>query len=520
MFLLATNLISAQVSTNIESQKTFGGNQNDFMTSGLKLSNGDFIYSGWSYSPPSSEKTSTNHGENDFWIISYNSSDLFQWDISIGGNLMDGSYSMIETSDGNILLGGFSNSPISGNKTSTHYGENDFFLTKIDVSGNILWQNSYGGTNQDYLNSIIELSTGELILAGTSNSNISGVKTENSRGSNDFWIIKTDENGVIIWDKTIGGAQSDNLYEVTLDENDNIYLFGSSLSSISGEKTENNYGSIDNWIVKLNSDGTILWDKTVGGSSTELGGGIELFNSNLYVITGSISNTSGLKTEDSRGDFDFWVYKLDLDGNFIFDKTIGGNGLDGSPFIKSTPFDNLLIGGSSNSSISGEKEHNNIGLRDYWALEIDTNAVILWQRTIGGTSINELTEAIIQSPNEIRLIGQSDSNISGDKNENSRGGFDFWIVDLSTTLNIEELNGVISLTIFPNPTTESIQLSDNLTSEEQYHLIIFDQSGRKVYEKSDFSLSEKITVNSFDTGIYSVVLSSGKKVFSASFVKN
>ncbi|MBL0052467.1 MAG: hypothetical protein IPP29_13625 [Bacteroidetes bacterium] len=121
--------------------------------------------------------------------------------------------------------------------------------SKIDSLGNIVWQNTIGGSGDDLLYSITAASDGGYILGGWSSSNTSGDKTENCNGYNDYWVVKIDSLGAIVWQNTIGGSGSDELNSITSSPDGGYVLGGWSRSNISGDKTENCNGANDYWVV-------------------------------------------------------------------------------------------------------------------------------------------------------------------------------------------------------------------------------------------------------------------------------
>src|SRR6185436_104985 len=178
-------------------------------------------------------------------------------------------YSIQQTADGGYILGGTSASDISGDKTENSNGSYDYWIIKTDSSGNIQWQNTIGGSDADLLISIEQTNDGGYILGGWSKSNISGDKTENTNGIEDYWIVKTDASGNIQWQNTIGGNNYDELCSIRQTIDGGYILGGTSGSDISGDKTENSNGTLDYWIVKTNSTGTIQWQNTIGGSAVD-----------------------------------------------------------------------------------------------------------------------------------------------------------------------------------------------------------------------------------------------------------
>src|SRR5690606_38633115 len=274
----------------------------------------------------SSEKTENSRGGFDYWVVKIDESGNIEWDKTLGGDQDDILNSILQTTDNGYLLGGYSESGISGEKTENSRGDFDYWILKLDNSGNIEWQTTIGGNDSELLSSMIQTTDGGFLVGGYSKSNISGEKTENSRGGNDCWIIKLNSSGNIEWQKTIGGSGTDYLFSL-IETNDSGYLIGTtSTSNISGEKTENSNGYSDYWVLKLNNTGNIIWQNTIGGNQEDFLKDIIQTSDGKYMLAGwSYSNISGDKIENSRGEEDYWILKIDEIGEIIWQKTIGGD---------------------------------------------------------------------------------------------------------------------------------------------------------------------------------------------------
>ena len=520
VFIFASNLIiHAQVNTTIINQKTFGGSNIDFSATGVICQNGDYVVAGSSLSTISGDKIDTTRGLQDFWILRYNSSMTALWQKTFGGTNGDILYSIIETSDGGFLCGGSSDSPISGDKTISNVGLTDFWLIKLDANGNIIWQKTYGGSDVDVLKSIVELNDGSFILAGGSNSPISGDKTENSRGNGDFWIIKINNNGDKIWDKTIGGTDAEDLTFISNVNNTELILSGTSLSNISFEKSENSYGTYDNWVVKIDTSGNLIWDKTIGGSFQDYLGNAVFTSNGIYVISQSFSDISGTKTQNSKGQSDYWVTKLDINGNIIWDKTIGSDWYDIPRSITVTNDGQLLLSGHSWSGVSGDKTEATNGIYDFWLVSIDTSGNILWQKTIGGSDWDQLSVTLEISDNHYLLIGDSKSNISGDKTENSRGQEDYWIVEITSTVGIEEMNSNF-ISVYPNPANENITINFYPNKNSTKEIFIFDITEKIIYTSTASATSEKVDVSFLQNGVYILKVIDGNEESTFKLIKH
>jgi hypothetical protein len=427
--IFAGNLFSQPTIVN---QKTIGGNGGDNLQDICLTNDGGIIVGGYSNSGISGEKTKKSRGVYDYWVVKLNKHQKIQWNKTIGGSSFDELTAVQQTSDGGYILGGFSNSKISGEKTQATRGGYDYWIVKLDSSGSIEWDKTIGGNSDDELNSLQQTSDGGYILGGYSASDVSGEKTQISRGGGyDYWIVKVDNLGNIEWDKTIGGNGYDNLHSLQQTNDGGFILGGTSTSGISGEKTQISRGIEDYWIVKVDNLGNIQWDKTIGGNSDDELYSLQQTRDGGYILGGtSYSGISGEKSQRSRGVTDYWIVKVDNVGNIQWDKTVGGNGYDNLHSLQQTNDSGFILGGASTSGLSGEKTENNEGNYDYWIVKLNENGHIQWDKTIGGNGYDNLYSINEISKNHYAMGGGSFSGISFDKTDTSRGSSDYWIVYL------------------------------------------------------------------------------------------
>lgn len=362
-----------------------------------------------------------------------------EWQNTIGGALDDVLYSVQQTTDGGYILGGYSNSTNTGDKVEVGNGDYDYWVIKLDSVGNLIWQNTIGGNSGDFLFDIIQTIDGGYVLGGYSISNLSGDKTEGYLGSNDFWILKLDIFGNIEWQNTIGGSLND-LFSMEQTSDGGYILGGSSKSGISADKTEACIGGFDYWILKIDITGNIEWQHTIGGNQDDELTSIQQTSDNGYVIGGySLSGISGNKTEASMGGLDYWIVKLDSSGNIIWQNTIGGNLDDKLRSIKLTAEGGFILCGYSYSDVSGDKTEASIGpfgYADFWIIKTNSTGDIEWQNTIGG-EMNDIPWDISQCFDGGYILGgYSYSGVSGDKTEENQGNSDYWVVRLNESGNI------------------------------------------------------------------------------------
>lgn len=502
---------------NILWQKTIGGSGKDFLYDLKKTSDGGYIYGGSSESNISGDKTENTNGFTDIWLIKSDSEGQIEWQNTIGGNNFDIMHSIELTSDGGYIICGESDSNISGDKTENSRGFADFWILKLDSVGNVEWDRTIGGSDFDDVPYLKIIDNGYYIC-GSSWSDISGDKTENSRGYSDYWLLKLDFSGNIIWQKTIGGEMNDLPNAIVVTDDGGCIVGGYSESSISGEKTENSKGASDYWIVKVDETGTIEWDKTLGGSKSEILRSLIQTSDYGFLLTGrSWSDNSGDKTEDSKGEYDFWIVKVDATGTIEWDRTMGGNKFDDPFSAKQTSDGGYIIGGYSDSDISGDKTENGEGEFDFWLVNLNNLGIIESQNTIGGNNLDRINAVIQTNNGNYVLGGSSKSNISGDKTENSRGDYDFWIIKHAQTLGIEENPFATAISLYPNPTKNTLQLS---TQDKKINQVnIYTMTGSKVLQLDIDTVSPSVDVSNFASGVYFIQLYSGRNVALKKFVK-
>lgn len=420
---------------NIDWQSNAGGTGADEIYAVLGTADGGVLTGGFSSSGISGNKTVATYGATDYWVIKYNDAGAIEWQKAYGGSSNDYLYAIVETDDGGYLLGGASQSGITGVKTEALIGVSDYWIIKIDSLGNIIWQNTIGGTSTDNLNAMTKTADGGFILAGYSFSGISGDKTENPyNASSDYWIIKIDSLGNIVWQNTIGGNSTDNPKSVYCNPDGSSIVLGYSLSGATGDKTEANLGSYDFWVLKLSAAGGVLWQNSIGGNNADMpNSAVPAIDGGIIIGGYSGSGISGDKTEALIGIYDYWILKLNTSGNIVWQNTIGGTADDYLFKIVPNVADNkYFLFGYSYSGIGGDKTEAGDATANYWMLETNLSGTIVGQETIQATGYDFGYAASICVDGDYVVGGKSNSGIGGDKTENNNGDFDFWLVKMTT----------------------------------------------------------------------------------------
>ncbi|MCP9766851.1 T9SS C-terminal target domain-containing protein [Lacihabitans sp. LS3-19] len=453
LLYLISKLAMSQVPTK-DWDKTVGGNAYDYATAIVAANDGGFLILGSSSSGISGDKTEANRGgvnefgfpNNDYWAVKLNSLGQKEWEKTYGGNGEDFATAAVATSDGGFILAGYSNSGISGEKTQASKGGNDFWIIKISSTGQPIWDKSIGGSGRDEARAITSVSDGGFVIAGDSNSDISGDKTEDNPSSHvygDMWVVKINGAGTKIWDKQISGPGFDNSRSIVSTTDGGFLILGNSDSVIGYDKTESNRGVWDFWIIKLNNSGQILWDKTIGGNHSDVPYSLVPTNDGGFAILGhSSSDISFEKSEANFGSDDYWLVKINSSGIKEWDKAFGGTGYERPRVVVALQDGSFILAGSSESPISGSKTESPIGGEDIWLVGVNNLGQKLWDKTIGST-FTDYANALSKSVDGgLVITGISEGPISGDKTEIGIGNYDYWT-----------LKFVISTAIFESITT-------------------------------------------------------------------
>jgi len=219
-------LIKLDASGQIQWQKSYGGSRKDVLKKIIPLREGGYILAGESGSPAGGIKNTSLKGGNDWWIIRIDMQGNILWQRTFGDEAEDILSSAIPTKDGNFLLGGY----YTYIDTTSAKNTSDIVLRKIDIDGNLLWKEVYTGSTDDYLTGLLENPDGSLILGAYSAGLKKGKKSLKGKGTEDFLLIKTGENGQELWRQSIGGIGKEVLKKVLLTRDGGYVLLGSSIA--------------------------------------------------------------------------------------------------------------------------------------------------------------------------------------------------------------------------------------------------------------------------------------------------
>ncbi|MCU4189035.1 T9SS type A sorting domain-containing protein [Flavobacterium sp. HXWNR29] len=509
LFIIGLNTINVfSQAPNIQWQKAFGGTSNEYARSIIQTTDDGYIVSGYTYS--NNGDVSGNHGDADYWLVKINSTGTIEWQKTFGGSGEDWARRIRKTTDGGFIVIGRTNSN-NGDVTGFHGGSWDCWIIKLDSAGNIIWQKTLGGSSVDQGYDIQQTSDNGYIVTCGSNSN-DGDITGNHGGS-DFWVVKLNATGSIIWQKSLGGTGDDlgGSVQQTLDGG---YIVGGNSNSTNGDVT-GNHGNDDFWVVKLDSEGNISWQKSLGGSGFDGFQCIKQAIDGGYLVSGYTFSNNGDVT-GNHGNYDVWVIKLNSLGNITWQKTLGGTNSDQAKYIQQTIDEGIIIVGNTKSN-NGDVS-NNQGDWDYWVVKLDGMGTLLWQKTLGGISFDEADYIEQTTEGGYIIAGRTNSN-NGDVTGN-HGNTDFWVVKLaSDSLSNSEFE-ITNTILYPNPSSKFISLQYSTNPETSFYFKIIDLTGKII--KSSFSkFNDQINIESLTSGNYIIQIETENgKTETKKFIKN
>ena len=423
LLIIATiSTTSYSQTSNIQWQKTFGGSLPDEAYHIQQTTDGGYVVAGVSQS--NDGQVTGNHGGDDYWVVKLNDTGAIQWEKSFGGSGDDICYSIQQTADGGYILAGGTAS--SDSDVICSVPEWDYWLVKISSSGSIEWSSCFGGSSYNVAWSVQQTNDLNYIVTGVTYSNDGNVT--GNHGGADYWVVLVSSSGSLMWEKCLGGSGND-LGKMVRPTTDGGYIaVGSSNSNDS--QVSGNHGSYDYWVVKLDDTGAIQWQKSLGGSLNDNAAAIQQTYDGGYIVAGSSNSTFGQIT-GHHGDSttaDYWVVKLNDTGAIQWQKSLGGSNNDNAYSVLQTLDSGYIVSGSS-SSADGDVTVN-YGGQDYWVVKLSKSGTIQWQKTLGGSGDDVAYYA--QETADSGYVVTGTTNSTDDNITVNHGDYDYWVVKLSS----------------------------------------------------------------------------------------
>jgi len=356
----------------VQWQKCLGGSLKDQANSIIQTADGDYIFLG--YTESNDGDVIGNHGLSDIWIVKLNSSGILTWQRCLGGSSEDIGSGVRQTTDGGYIIAGYTqsnNGDVSGN-----HGKYDYWLAKLNSTGDLQWQKCLGGSGPDWAKIIEQTSDGGYIAAGYTESNDGNVSGNHANIYDDYWVVKLNSSGTLQWQKCFGGS-SDDFANSIKQTSDGGYIVAGTSVSTNGNVTGNHGGYYDDfWIVKLNSMGVMLWMKSLGGTNIDRANSILQTYDGGYIVAGTTSSNDG-DVIGNHGGYDFWVAKLNSSGSIEWQRCLGGSEEDIATNIFESSDRGYIISGYSLSNDLNVK--GNHGGYDFWTVKIPVCAIGLFR---------------------------------------------------------------------------------------------------------------------------------------------
>lgn len=404
-------------------QKRYGGSGLDNVNKIIPTKDKGYLVLSYSNSGISGDKTEPCFGDYDIWLLKFNLLDTLEWQKTIGGNKSDSPVGAFQMADDGFLILANSSSGISGNKTVASKGGDDFWLVRIDRTGNINWQKSIGADSTDSPNIFIRTTDGNFVACGTSASGISGDKTEKSRGRFDYWVVKIDQNAKIIWEKTLGGNQDDTVDGALALSDGTFTISGTSLSQANGDKTVPLIGNNDIWVLNLSSEGKINYQMALGTPIADRASRAMFEIGDEHWVSGNIGVNSGIKPQLDAAIY-LLDHKLEVKDSIIF----GADKDDAISWMSSTYDGGIISSIVSLSGKGGMKTDTSRGGRDIWLVRLDKTRKLVWDKTFGGILDESAISFVEYQAGNYLLACTSSSPVGADIVAPGKGSTDILLI--------------------------------------------------------------------------------------------
>jgi hypothetical protein len=473
----------------------------------------------------------TNAGSNDGFVVKYDSSGRPLWARRIGGTASDTAGSVTTDSSGNIVVtGSYASNPLNIYATNgttvsfalTNTGGSDTYIVKYDSSGTPLWARRMGGTGSDLVLSVDTDSSGNVIVVGIYNSNPLNIYaangstvsfTLNNSGGNDTFVVKYDSSGTPLWARRLGGTGSDRANSVSTDSSGNVIVAGwytsSPLNIFAANGSTVSFtlaisGSLDAFIVKYDSSGTLLWARRMGGTGLldDQANSVSTDSSGNVIVTGNYitspfnifaeNGSTVLFTLTNSGSSDAFVVKYDPNGTPLWARRLGGIDNEFATSVSTDSSGNIVVAGyyisnplniyAANGSTVSLTLANVDVTNDVFVVKYDSSGTPLWARRLGGTGDDRTNSVSTDLSGNVIVTGNY-----------TTGPFNIYAADGST----------VSFTL----------ANANSDGSNDAFVVKYDSSGRPLWARRIYGTGSEIA-NSVSTD------SSGNIVVAGTYISN
>ncbi|MEE8371456.1 MAG: hypothetical protein V3R73_04845, partial [Sphingomonadales bacterium] len=307
------------------------------------------------------------------------------WERIIGGPKYDFAHSIAPSGDGGFV--------VAGQIELESANRYEAWVFRLDAGGGVLWQKTFGGPAYDIANSVTATADGGFVVAGHTYSK--------GAGAGDLWVFKLDGGGKLLWEKTFGGAGTEDASQ--------IIALSDGGFAVAGYTNSQPEGSGNSWVLRLDSKGGLLWEKYFEGASADPVRSIVATGDGGFAL-------AGYTRSKGAGGYDFRVLRLDRLGGLLWDKTFGGTEHDYAFAIAAAA--------DGGFAVAGQTASKGAGLNDVWVLKLDASGELLWEKTFGRADVEEAKSIVAMADGGFLVAAQA--------LREERSGFDLWLLRLDS----------------------------------------------------------------------------------------
>ncbi|MEO7175667.1 MAG: T9SS type A sorting domain-containing protein [Saprospiraceae bacterium] len=479
--------------------KSYGGNGNEYSESIVTTSDGGFLVSGNTSS--TNGNITQNHGGQDAWVIKLSSQGALEWQKTYGGTGTDGFNYAIAANDGGYIMVGFTES--NNGDVTENKGLKDLWLVKTNATGTISWQKTLGGSSADVALSICSTSNGYYV-SGVSSSLNGDVLGATAQG--DAWMLKINNTGAIQWQKAKGGTAYDEFASVKPTADGGCVALGTMYIDQFSTKL---------YVVKFESTGTIQFEKSYGGAALDAGTDVVVTTTGEYVYSGTVKSTTG-DVSNNHGKKDIWVVKANSVGAIVWQKTIGGSQDDEGSALSTNNKDEIFVGGFS-ASADGDVSINK-GSSDVLLAKLNSSGSVQWVKAYGSVLTN-LGNSITLGNNNNLVVAATSTGSGGDVPvpavDAARLIWVFSLDGVSATKTLQDES--FSFKIGPNPALDELKI--NLEKQFSGRLEVRNAGGQLMFVKMITQQEIVVNLQSLASGNYFATVINKDGHFTRSFIK-
>ncbi len=401
-------------------EKCFGGSDYDAPTATIATSDGGVIVAGKTLSD--NDNVNNNHGGYDVLVIKINTSGTLQWQKTIGGNLDDLVCGITETSDGDYLLVGKTNSTTGD--LAAENGIYDGWIARLDREGKLKWAKTMGTSGNDCFNAVFEYD-GNISIAGS----ISMGSTD-EQGYSDFLLLRTDVSGKVQWARSYGGSSSEFLTSAARTVSGDFLLCG--YTSSDDGMLAGHHGKNDVWIIKVDARGIMYWQKVIGKSVRGNNPYCVVTHDSGFLVSGFQQSKEIFQKSTGEAKSNFTILKFSNSGEeewkYLFSEK------DNAHYKQLCCFE-AQDGGYYTSGIVNQRvSHGASTTQDVFIMKLDAARETIWKYNMEAAQKNFKT-TLCQSNDGSIVI--SSNRFCSPQNKNLRKGFDdYCVLKISSSVNI------------------------------------------------------------------------------------